>query len=140
MEQVRLASEDILPYMLAGKATITIRNPKTDKSFTYKVEKPKDCDKWFVKVLTGPNNDHSSNYTYIGFISRGHFLYGVRSRISHVSPCVKAFGWFMGNLKSLGCVEVYRSTRCGRCGRKLTVVNSILALLGPECQKYVNVG
>lgn len=137
MTQAQLAESNILPYILAGKAIFTIHNPNTGRSFTYKVSQPKDCPKWFVKILTGPDNN--SNYTYIGFLSeRKEFVYGRnRSPISEIAPSVMAFKWFMSHLGNLKGVEVLPSGKCARCGRRLTVVSSINAFLGPECQKMV---
>lgn len=136
MTQAQLSSEKILPYILAGKAIFTIRNPSTDRSFTYKVSQPKDCSKWFVKVLTGPDNN--SNYTYIGFLNeRKEFVYGRgKSPIGEAAPSVLAFKWLMGNIDSLKGVEVFHSGKCARCGRTLTVIESITSGLGPECIKF----
>ena len=134
MTQAQLTEPNILPYILAGKAIFTIRNPKTGASFTYRVKQPKDCSKWFVGVLTGPDN--TSNYSYIGFLNEGkQFVYGRKSRITEGAPSVLAFKWFMSNLGNLKGVECFHSGRCARCGRVLTVVESVTSGLGPECRK-----
>lgn len=131
-----LSQDKVLPYILAGKAIFTIRNPLTNRSFTYKINQPKDCSKWFVKVLTGPDNN--SNYTYIGFLNeKKEFVYGKnRSPIGEAAPSVQAFRWFMGNIGNLRGVEVFGSGKCARCGRLLTVSESITSGLGPECIKF----
>lgn len=134
MLEIKLS--DVSSYIFAGKAIFTIRNPKTDRSFTYKITQPKDCDKFFVKVLTGPDN--TSDYEYIGFIVDSRFIYGRnKSRIFQDAPSVKAFGWFLNNINSLGPVECFHHGFCGRCGRLLTVIESIENGLGPECFKKV---
>jgi hypothetical protein len=138
MDQVLLDSDSIDSFMLAGKAVFTIFNPNTDKSFTYKIRRAAGNPNFvhFVSVLTGPDN--TSNYTYIGYIRNGEFNYGVgKSLIGFSAPSVQAFGWFMRNRDNLGPVEVYRSNNCARCGRKLTVVSSVINYLGPECIKHV---
>lgn len=138
MDQVLLDSGSIDSFMLAGKAVFTIRNPKTDRSFTYKVRVAKGnaVHIHFVSVLTGNNNE--TDYTYIGYIRDNRFQYGYnKSAIGVEAPSVKAFQWFMANRSALGPVEVYRSNNCARCGRKLTVVSSITSFLGPECIKHV---
>lgn len=135
MEQVKLSAGNILPYMLAGKAILTIRNPKTDKSFTYKVRASEDKTIHFVSILNGADNN--SNYCYIGVIVRGRFIHGRKSSVGSEAPSVLAFGWLMGHLGNLGPVEVYKSNKCARCGRRLTRVSSITSFLGPECQKMV---
>lgn len=135
-EQVRLDSGSISSFILAGKAVFTIRNPKTDKSFTYKIKGNKENTVHFVSVLTGNNNE--SDYTYIGFIRNGEFVYGrAKSVIGNDAPSVQAFGWFMRNRGNLGPVECFRSNNCARCGRKLTVISSVIAWLGPECARKV---
>ena len=135
MMQAQLTESNILPYILAGKAIFTIRNPNTGKSFTYKVKQPKDCSKWFVSVLTG--SDNTSDYSYFGFLNeRKEFVYGRgKSRIAEAAPSVLAFRWFMSNLGNLKGVECFHSGRCARCGRVLTVVESVTTGLGPECRK-----
>ncbi len=133
---VKLEQESISAFILAGKAVFTIRNPKTDKSFTYKIRAAKNGSVHFVSVLTGCNNE--SDYSYIGFIKDGTFIHGRdKSTIKNDTPSVKAFGWFMINRNNLGPVECYRSNHCARCGRRLTVASSIMAWLGPECAKMV---
>lgn len=133
--QAQLTEPNILPYILAGKAIFTIRNPSTGRSFTYRIKQPKDCSKWFIAVLTGPDN--TSNYTYIGFLNeRKEYIHGRnRSPISEGAPSVMAFKWFFNNLKDLKGVECFHSGRCARCGRVLTVVESVTSGLGPECRK-----
>jgi hypothetical protein len=136
MEQVRLDSESISSFIMAGKATFTIRNPKTDKSFTYRIRAAESKAVHFVSVLNGRDNE--KDYSYIGFIRNGEFVYGgAKSHIGNDAPSVKAFGWFMANRNNLGPVECYRSNNCARCGRKLTVISSVINYLGPECIKHV---
>ncbi len=136
MDQVRLDSDSISSFILAGKAVFTIRNPKTDRSFTYKIRAAKENTVHFVSVLTGCNNE--IDYTYIGFIKNNEFIYGRnKSNIGNEAPSVKAFNWFMRNRGNLGNIECYRSNNCARCGRKLTVISSVIAWLGPECAKMV---
>lgn len=135
-EQVKLDSESITSFMLAGKATFTIHNPRTSRSFTYKVKANKEHTVHFVSILTGPDNN--SNYTYIGFIRNNEFVYGRnKSPIGNDAPSVLAFSWLMANRSNLGPVECFRSSKCARCGRKLTRVSSIIQWLGEDCAKMV---
>jgi hypothetical protein len=135
MEQVKLSAENILPYILAGKAIFTIRNPKTDKSFTYKVRASEDKTIHFVSILNGPDNN--SSYNYIGVIVRGRFIHGRKSSVGSEAPSVLAFGWLLGHLDKLGPVEVFKSGKCCRCGRLLTTRESVLQGIGPECIKMM---
>lgn len=142
--------EHLIEYMMAGKATISIKNTKTGNHFTFKVKKPKDNPDYkypsphMVSVLTGPNNDDWKNYTYIGTIIKGDlktFRRGKKSRISSEALSVKAFTWLCMFLTTKAAlpktVEVWHEGICGRCGRKLTVPESVERGLGPECAGLV---
>lgn len=83
---------------------------------------------FFVKVLTGANNEE--DYTYLGTIWSDSRVYrrGNRSPISEEAPSAKAFAWFWRRLLAGELPDT-----CGRCGRKLTVPSSVETGLGPEC-------
>lgn len=140
-------------FALAGNATFTVVSKKTETRFTYRVQAPKldregnpvgkeQADVRFVSVLTGSCNE--SSYTYVGNIflkdRNGQpcltFLPGKKSPINRDAPSVKAFDWtFRVVLAGPGSdlAEIHHSGTCGRCGRKLTVPESIETGLGPEC-------
>jgi hypothetical protein len=51
-----------------------------------------------------------------------------------------AFAWFWDRLRNGNLpeqVEVHHEGRCGRCGRALTVPESIESGFGPECINHV---
>lgn len=133
----QLKKENLLKFILAGNATFTILNTETGGRFTYRIKQKENEDgnktPHFVSLLSGPDNE--SAFTYFGFIrENATFIYGGRkSRISREAPSVKAFEWFWRNLKNLRTVEVWHEGRCGACGRKLTVPESIESGLGPIC-------
>lgn len=133
----RLAGADIKRFVMGGNAIFTIQNPKTGGRFTFKVNKPEDAktdDFRFVALLGGPDN--TSDYRYLGTIGRGRFYHGKKSRISKGAPSAKAFAWFferLGNPSALDNIEVYHEARCGACGRKLTVPESVQTGFGPDC-------
>lgn len=128
-------------FLYAGKSTVTLRSIKTQKRFTYRVRQSDDKNVWFVSVLNGPDNE--SSYGYIGTIKKSamRFEHGRKAKIAADAPCVRAFAWFHANLATgerLGeGVEVWHEGKCGRCGRKLTVPESIAHGIGPECIKHV---
>ena len=139
---------DIRNFLLAGKAIFTIVSKKTSVRFTYKVKKHSEKDLWFVSVLTG--SDNNSSYSYLGTIfSRNvsgvttnyrEFRSTFKSRITVDAPSYKAFRWFFDHIendKSLDAVEVHHEGRCGRCGRRLTVPESIESGFGPECMSIM---
>lgn len=131
---MKIQSAEILFYILGGKAIFTVHNPLTGNRFTYKVVKVKDATVYFVKTLTGRDNENS--YEYIGFIKNTQFIYGRgKSRIRDNAPSVMAFNWLLKNVNNLGPVEVLASGKCCRCGRTLTTPESVISGWGPECIK-----
>jgi uncharacterized metal-binding protein YceD (DUF177 family) len=66
-----------------------------------------------------------------------YFHGGHKARIAATAPSARAFDWFWRNLSrgvSLeGHVDVDHMGKCGRCGRPLTVPESVRSGFGPEC-------
>lgn len=135
MEPRMIELEDNTRFILAGNAYFTVVNEKSGNRFTYRVSICKNNDKLhFVSVLTAPDNEEG--YTYLGIIRDGErYYHGVKSRIGEEAPSAVAFRWVWDHLSVLpACVKVYHQGKCGRCGRKLTVPESILSGFGPECR------
>lgn len=127
---------DVLKFALAGNSTFTIVSKKTANRFTYKVRVSEDGKLFFVKVLTG--NDNENDFTFLGTIwsDSRRFRRGNRSPISEGAPSAQAFAWFWSKLLTgalPSTLDFHHEGRCGRCGRKLTVPESIRTGLGPEC-------
>jgi Family of unknown function (DUF6011) len=133
-------------YMLAGNSTVTLRSVKTGTRFTYKLQLKKLEEgetagprglPIFVKLLVGPDN--WTNYKYLGYVLTGQNVYWhgtKKSPIGKDAPGNKAFDWAWkqlarGNLPDQ--LEIWHEGSCGRCGRKLTVPESIASGFGPEC-------
>ncbi len=140
----RLEGARIGAFALAGNATLTLRSVVSGTRFTYKVRlaagqdesTPPERRTWFVKLLCG--SDNTSDYRYIGFIRGGRFIHGAgKSFASADAPSVIAFGWFVRTVlfgqKVTEKLEVWHEGCCGRCGRKLTVPESIETGMGPDC-------
>lgn len=125
---------DIIKFALAGNATFTVTSKATGRRFTFKVRQPSPETPHFVKVLTGPDNE--GDYTFLGTIFNGqNFVHSRKSSIAPDADSAKAFAWFWRNAASLPAdkVSVHHEGRCCRCGRKLTVPESIESGIGPEC-------
>lgn len=145
LENNTLATEHVKNYMTAGNSVITIRSTVTGARYTYRIRSTKEYrDKpnrlLFVSVLTGSDNENS--YTYIGAICQGgHFRLTEKSQMPMEATPVTAFHWFMKhvwtNTLPATC-EVFHSGRCGRCGKRLTVPESIITGLGPHCATLSN--
>jgi Family of unknown function (DUF6011) len=123
-------------FIFAGNAYFTVRSVKTGVRYTFRViaNKGLQTPAYFVYFLTGPDN--TSDYTYLGIIRTGRFFLTKASTMTEDSTPVKAFRWVFDHIQK-ECfppkTEVWHDGRCGRCGRKLTVPESVGAGIGPEC-------
>lgn len=142
--------------VLAGNATFTLVSKKTGTRFTFRVSQVDEEENgarkelWFVSTLVG--SDNNSDFAYTGIITRSyHGVYQFRrtakSRISETAPSFKAINWFLKLVLvpttariDLSQVEYWHEGTCARCGRKLTVPESIESGLGPECAGRVGGG
>ncbi len=141
-------------FILAGNAYFTVDNGKGEH-FTYRVSKPDDnptsaiLDFYFVSVLTGPDN--TKNYTYLGMLDGrdkdwlpNKTLRATKgSKIKPEALSWKVFEWAMKKVYSgepfPAGYTLKHSNRCGRCGRMLTVPESIDSGIGPECASRMGI-
>ena len=130
-----LAAPQLKQFILGGNATFTLHNTLKGTHLTFKVQQSKqEKDLFFVKVLTGSDNE--ADYTYLGLIKNNIYWHGRKSRISRDAISARAFEWFWSNISRLpDGLQVMHNGRCGRCGRTLTVPESIASGFGPECIK-----
>ena len=130
---------DAKTYTLAGRATVTLTSERTGTRYTYKVRQMKDeggqpRQLWSVGLLTGPDNE--SDYQYVGVLN-GELKLTAKSRLKDDSVPVRAFRWFWRHVSEGQMppeTEVRHAGTCGRCGRTLTVPESVDSGLGPECR------
>lgn len=127
-------------FVLAGRAVFTVANDKGDH-YTYRVGKKKDADVWFVSYLFGPDN--TTNYRYLGVIDADlKFRLTAKSAAMDAgSRHVKVLEWALRRILEGGGLpdgySINHAGRCCRCGRMLTVPESIESGIGPECVKHV---
>jgi hypothetical protein len=120
-------------YALGGHATITVMNPGTGQRFTFKVNaNPERAGQYWVKLMNGPDNQN--DYAYMGVIDhRGFHLTG-GSKVTAEAPSYKVMDWLHNrNHWEDTRIEMWHDGRCGRCGRPLTVPESIESGIGPVC-------
>ena len=127
-------------FITAGKAIFTVSNGKGEH-YTYKITKKEAQGNYpaahFVSLLTGPDN--TSDYTYIGMLDvlTGMVRTTAKSRLQRDSKPVRVINWTLGLVWSGADLpegyNLQHEGRCGRCGRALTVPESIASGLGPEC-------
>jgi hypothetical protein len=141
-----VATQNYKKFMTAGNATVTLTRKSDGQRFTYKVTAPmKYTEKGgkvrdheaavrFVSVLTGQDNEN--DYQYLGnvFLDSMKYAHGRKSKLDWQAPSAKHF-WAAWNYP--GDYELHHEGKCGRCGRKLTVPESIESGYGPECQGKV---
>lgn len=137
-------------YVTGGRSYVTVKSVETGKRFTFLVTYPmkhnqidRDCDKLFVSVLSGPDN--TSSYSHIGWIDCNTSEYVHNHRKSQhplTAECVTAFRylwWVLSTQKQIPTkFEIWTEGKCGCCGRKLTVPESVARGIGPICaQQYI---
>ncbi len=137
----------ILTFIWAGNAIITLVSKATGQRYTFKISRAEDNGSssrpYFVALLTNPDNN--SGYTYLGLVpSDGLHAYSAllltkASKLKNGSTPVRAFRYFLSCLDKgkLEKLEVWHEGKCGRCGRRLTVPESIASGLGPVCAGMV---
>lgn len=129
-------------FTLAGSARITLVSKATGTRFTYRVRRCADDEVlYFVALLRGPEND--TDYSYLGTLRAGAYRHGYRSKIGADAPSARAFAWFWQRVQDNrlpDSLEVWHEGYCGRCGRSLTVPESVARGLGPDCAGIVYVG
>jgi len=132
--------DKLLSFLFAGNATFTIKSKRNGKRFTYKLTlADSEPQRFFVSVLNGPDN--WSNYQYLGLVFPLKQIYTQTSgsKISSKADSAVAISWFFSWLFNplykdiFQHAEVWHEGKCGRCGRKLTVPESIESGFGPEC-------
>jgi hypothetical protein len=71
------------------------------------------------------------------------FIHTKNSRVSKDAPSAKAFSWLHAAIDSgvdlTDKVEVRHAGKCGHCGRKLTVPESVDTGIGPDCAKKLGI-
>jgi hypothetical protein len=140
-----LSHTNALKFIFAGKSLFTLKNNVTGNRHTFKIKAAKDKatnepnpNFHFVSLRT--KGDGQGDYLYTGCISnRNHFFQTSKSKIAPDHNSVAVIKYVIahlttGNLNS--CVEIWHEGKCGRCGRVLTVPESIESGIGPECAKW----
>jgi hypothetical protein len=152
-------------YIEGGNAKLTIQS-KSGARFTFKFRRPDQESSnayamarntmnaarntrvpciW-VSVLNGSDNE--TNYAFIGTIfpdrSTSEIRVSPKSRVSPDADSAKAVSWLLRQVylgtndeALFGRASIWHEGSCGRCGRTLTVPESVSSGFGPECIKFV---
>lgn len=131
-------------FVLAGDAILTVSNDKGEH-FTYRVTKKEAegqySDAYFVKVLTGPDNN--ADYRYLGILDKnsGAVKLTRASCAGDDAVSVRVVRWALNllwnGLPFPSGYGVNHDGRCGRCARLLTTPESVERGIGPECAKLL---
>lgn len=135
--------DQALSFLCAGNATFTFKSLKNNQRYTYQCLFQEKFDKEYIKVsyLYGPDN--CSNYGYLCSIETKDGL----PKITFVKSILKdsvVFRYFAHVFTclltdmELPLLEIWHEGKCARCGRKLTVPESIERGIGPECWGKAN--
>lgn len=137
--------EDAKAFALAGNAIITLQSLRTNTHFTYRVRQATDKEtnepqagRYFVSLLTNGSADEGT-FHYLGMIRDGAFAATKATNGRENSPSFKAFSFFFHAKQLHPELVVRHEGRCGRCGRTLTVPESIDAGIGPECREKMGI-
>lgn len=136
-------------FILAGDAIFTIQCPD-GTHHTYRVQHVPANDRypaaWFVKLFTGSDNENPKAYTYLGKLNdfTGQITLSAKScrNADHISVRllnrVLARVWADDHAAyQQHGYATHHESRCGRCGRRLTVPESVEEGIGPECRKIM---
>lgn len=149
MSQAQITNlSDIFRFIQGGNATFTLISKKTGVRFTYKAKRPDGEEitrPIWISVLSGSDNE--SSFSFMGSVfpnPDGREWILKSSPKSRVTPSASSYigiQWLLFHL-SKGqlpeTVEFWHEGKCCRCGRKLTVPESIAQGIGPECIKHAH--
>lgn len=133
-----MSRQNALRAIIAGNATITVKNARTGAHYTYEVSEcpDKPGQLWFVSLQVEPGR-----FEYMGCIWGGkEYKHGRKSLIGQDAPGAIAFWWTWEHLRAgtlPDAVEIWHSGTCCRCGKRLTDPESIERGLGPQCAGLV---
>ena len=138
MQGHKMLHSDALKFIFAGNSLFTVLNTKSNNRFTFKVKKntKSESEMHFVKVLTNPDI-----YEFTGTCFDKRYKHSQKSRISSDAQSVVVFNWIVNHLQAGTLpefIDIWHEGRCGKCGRTLTVPQSIEIGIGPECLKSVS--
>lgn len=137
-----ITAKDMHNFVLAGNARLTLVSEKTGKRYTYRVRRPREAAPGcphFVSVMYGADNE--TEFTFMGSIFKdGNYRHSAKSNLSPGDIREKGFEYFWSAVRAGKIpmnMQVWHEGRCCRCGRALTVPESIHSGIGPECRKHV---
>lgn len=150
-ESLMTDPEIIIRFIRAGNAKFTLESTATGTRYTYKVAAPsrrtdkggytKDYQnsKRFISLRTGASHEDEVDYNYIGFLDGMALVHGRdKAFVNDESKAWRGLWYFWEHLRRHQSVpeqvRFWQSGYCARCGRELTVPESLKHGIGPECE------
>ena len=131
-----VVNSKMLPFLLAGNFTFTIKSLVTETHFTYKVKKSKKGVIYFVNIQV------EQHFVYVGYLcGRSFFFNDKQDELKEDNIRVVSFKWLWHKL--INAIDVtekilmWHEGKCCKCGRKLTDEVSTELGIGPECRKMI---
>jgi hypothetical protein len=131
-------------FIFAGRSVFTLENNETKNYITFRIKQIKRLGKIIpnqfgieCKVL----GDNTAGYNFLGFLDLNKKTFKRWSRLPNDYVGYKTLFWLLQNLESiedLKCypkLAIYHEGCCCKCGRPLTVPESIDSGIGPECKE-----
>lgn len=136
--------ENIERFVFGGDATFTVVSNRTGTRYTFKVEVGMARDEkpapYFARLLAGPDN--VGDFVYLGTIfpnARTELRLTRASKLTDDSGPVKALRFVLAAVaaRRVDAFQFWHEGRCCRCGRPLTVPESIATGVGPKCAELL---
>lgn len=137
--------DSALTFILSGNAIFTFKNAATGTRFTFRIRNLKsngvvNPNVKFVSLLNGPDN--TNKFIYMGTIfNNAAFKLTAKSKVRETSTAFQAFNFVFPRLLAkipMKNLEVWHEGKCGVCGKRLTVPESIEGGIGPICRETYN--
>lgn len=150
-ESGKLNLDSAMRFMLAGQAEFDIVSGKTGRKIFYKIDKRETLvtnlsneDNQYIYWVSG--GDSPENIEFLGTIyfnkqaKSFQFSRGTRGKGTTNKTEVKAILFVLNKLyqgKYNLNIEINHLGRCGKCGMRLTDIQSVTTGIGLNCEKHV---
>lgn len=126
-------------FIFAGSSIFTLENSETGNYITFRIKQVKKNGQLVPNQFTiqcKSLNDGDHGYKFLGFLNldRKYFKRWGNTNPDYIG--YKTLYWLLSNLENLERftkLEIYHEGVCCKCGRTLTVPESIDNGIGPEC-------
>lgn len=154
-----MASKLPTQFFTGGNCTFTVKVPEVFASqhgcnlhYTFKITQSEPSERYpnpahFVKLLTG--SDNATDYSYLGMLNpvTGQVRLTVKSCCGETAWAVRIVRRVLAQVfegEGMQAViaagwDVHHEGKCGRCGRALTVPESIEIGIGPDCAEQMGI-